>query len=148
MDGAVDQARAAGFTLVELMIVVTVLSLLTLTVGLGVNRPRNETAQDWSRFKAVHDRMREQAVLGREVLGLAVSADGYQRLRRAGGHWQEIGAPVRWRSAVTVQQPFDRRAPLVFGPGGQGTKLRLRFDGGAVVICESDGWAAVSCGAV
>ncbi|MDJ0630530.1 MAG: prepilin-type N-terminal cleavage/methylation domain-containing protein [Rhodobacter sp.] len=145
MDGEIDRGTA-GFTLIELMIVITVLSVLTVTVSLGVNRPRSSNAQDWSRFETVHAAMREQAVLRREVLGLSIDPDGYQRLRRVGGQWQEMSAAVHWRDSVTVQQPFDPRTRVVFLPVGQSTKLRLVFKAGtAVRICESDGWGPARC---
>lgn len=148
MDGEVNR-RSAGFTLIELMVVISVLAVLTVSVSLGVNRPRTVQAQDWARFQAVHEGLRSQAVLGREVLGLAVNGEGWRRLRREGGGWAEDGAGAAWRGAVTVQEPFDPRTPLVFLPGGRGTKLRLRFeDGGRAVICESDGWTPVTCRAV
>ncbi|MDJ0827635.1 MAG: prepilin-type N-terminal cleavage/methylation domain-containing protein [Rhodobacter sp.] len=145
MDGSLRR-HDAGFTLVELMIVVTVLSLLTVSVSLGVNRPRTAQAQDWSRFEALHGRMRAEAVLGRAVLGLALTAEGYSWLRRQGGAWAEVGDGGAWRDGVAVLLPFDPGGRVVFTPGGQSTPVRVRFQAGAqVVICQSDGWAPVTC---
>jgi type II secretion system protein H len=148
MDARVTSARDAGFTLIELMIVVTILSLLTLTVSLGANRPRTTQSQDWARLQAVHGVLREQAVLSQQVLGLALTPQGYQRLRRTGGDWVAQGDTVAWRDQVAVQVPFDPGTPVSFLPSGQSTPLRARFEaGGAVRFCESDGWNAMSCGA-
>lgn len=145
MDRRVNR-QSAGFTLIELMIVITVLALLTTTVSLSANRPRTALASDFGRFRAVHDRLRDQAVLSRQIMGLAVDADGYQRLRWDGQDWQPLGAPVRWRGQVLMLSPSDARAPLQFAPSGQATPLRLRFDDGArVMLCQADGWSAVSC---
>lgn len=128
------------------MIVITVLALLTTTVSLTASRPRTTMASDFGRFHAVHDRLRDQAVLSRQIMGLAVDADGYQRLRWDGQDWQALGTPVRWRGQVSVLSPTDTRAPLQFAPSGQATPLRLRFDDGArVLLCQADGWGAVSC---
>ncbi len=135
----------AGFTLIELMIAVAVLALLTTTVSLSVNRPRTAMASDAVRFQALHARMREQAVLSRQILGLAVDGDGYQRLRWSEGEWRTVGDRGRWRGPVAVLAPFDRSAPLEFAPSGQATRLRLRFDGGGGRVCEGGGWVAVTC---
>lgn len=137
---------AAGFTLIELMIVITVLALLTTTVSLSANRPRSAMATDFGRFSAVYDRLRDQAVLSRQLMGLAVDETGYQRLRWDGQRWQPQGQKLRWRGTVAVLAPADTGAPLQFAPSGQATPLRLRFDeGGRARICATDGWSAVSC---
>ena len=145
MDGRITPD--AGFTLIELMIAVTVLALLTTTVSLSVNRPSAGAGSDFARFQGVHARLAEQAVLSRQVLGLRVDADGYQRLAWRGGKWVSDGDRARWRNGVAVLQPFDLTAPLQFAPSGQVTRLKIRFEADEqVMICESDGWAGVSCG--
>ena len=145
MEPRISEAQA-GFTLIELMIVVTILSLLTLSVSLGLNRPRGDRAQDWSRFAALHGQLRAQAVLSGELLGLTVDEGGYQRLRWQGGDWQPQGGRGEWRDPVAVIFPADRRAPVIFGPGGQSTAINLRFGiGTAATACVSDCWSAVSC---
>ena len=148
MVGPVKAKDAAGFTLIELMIVVAVLALLTTTLSLSVNRPRGGQSADWARFEAVHNRLRQEAVLARQITGLSVSPEGYQRLRWSDGDWRKVGDLVGWRDAVMVLEPFDAAAPLEFAPSGQSTALRIRFEAGAGnVICEGDGWSPVSCGA-
>ncbi len=135
-----------GFTLIELMIVVTVLSLLTLSVSLGISRPGGQGAQDWTRFAALHDQMRGQAILSGDILGLAIDEDGYRRMRWQNGGWHAEGTPGAWRSNLVVIAPVDRRAPLVFSPGGQATALHLRFGTGSdVTRCISDGWRKLEC---
>ena len=135
-----------GFTLIELMIVVTILALLTVSVSLGVNRPRTTNAQDWSRFAALHDRLRAQAILSGEILGLSLDASGYQRLRWQQGDWVSVGTRAEWRDSVQVIAPFDVRSPVIFTPGGQASPVNLQFDTSTgATRCASDGWKAVSC---
>jgi len=137
---------SAGFTLIELMIVVTILSLLTLSITLGLSSPRGDRVQDWARFAALHKQLRAQAVLSGDVLGLAVDGEGYQRMAWRDGAWQTQGSRARWRDPVLVLEPADLRAPVIFGPGGQSTKVNLRFGrGSATRACTSDGWVPVSC---
>ncbi len=135
-----------GFTLIELMVVITVLSLLTLSVTLTVSRPRGGgPSQDWARFQAVHDALRTEAVLTRRILGLSVNSDGYQRLERVEGAWRTGGEMIAWREGVAVERPFGGQ--VAFLPAGQGSAVRVRFEGGPrVTVCESDGWAALRCG--
>lgn len=135
-----------GFTLIELMIVVTILSLLTLSVSLGVNRPRSAQAQDWSRFVTLHARLREQAILSGEVIALSLTENGYRVQRRGATGWQEVGVARDWRGPVQVLQPFERGAPVLFSPAGQNGAVRLRFETEAgPQICESGGWEPVTC---
>ena len=138
--------RAAGFTLIELMVVITVLSLLTLSVTLSVSRPRGGgAAQDWARFEAVHEALRTEAVLTRRILGLSVNAEGYQRFERVGGSWRAQGEVISWREDVAVERPFG--GPVAFLPAGPGSAVRIRFGGASgVTVCASDGWAALRCG--
>jgi len=135
----------AGFTLIELMIAITVLALLTTTLTLSVSRPRAGNVSDVSRFQAVHALLREQAVLSRQVLGLRMDADGYQRLRWV-GEWVSVGDAVRWRGEVAVLVPFVAAGPVQFAPSGQASALRVRFSSGdRTTVCESGAWGHVTC---
>lgn len=146
MERRVNTESTAGFTLIELMIVMTVLAILTTSITLSASRPRDGNASDWGRFSTLYARLQDQAVLSRQLLGLSVTEDGYQRLRWAGGDWQTLGDRVAWRDEVVLMEPFSRLAPLEFAPSGQVTQMRVRFKSGEVVrICQSDGWGAVSC---
>ncbi|MCG6902166.1 MAG: prepilin-type N-terminal cleavage/methylation domain-containing protein [Rhodobacter sp.] len=133
-------ARSGGFTLIELMVVVAVLALLTTTVSLSVTRPRSQNASDAARFQAVHRRLRDQAVLSRQILGLNVDETGYRQMWWDGKAWQPLGTPARWRG------PVGGQAELRFAPSGQVTPVRLRFDSGdSTVICAGGGWKAMTC---
>jgi general secretion pathway protein H len=146
MDRRVSRDGTAGFTLIELMIVVTVLAILTTSITLSASRPRDGSASDLGRFQATYGRLQDQAVLSRQLLGLSVTEDGYQRLRWAGGEWQTLGDRVAWRDEVVLIEPVSRLAPLEFAPSGQVTLMRVRFRAGEVVrLCQSDGWGPVSC---
>ena len=148
MDRPVGAHPAAGFTLIELMVVVAILALLTTTLTLSVSRPRGADMADAKRFEAVYSQLRDEAVMSGQILGLQVDADGFQRLRWQAGAWQEVGAAADWRGAVQVIEPLDRRAPLQFAPSGQVSPVRMRFDAGEQSrTCRGDAWAGLSCSA-
>jgi len=139
----------AGFTLVELMIVVAVLSLLTLSVTLGVNRPRVPGSQDWARFQRLHDRLREQAVMGQRTLGVQFRDTGYQRQVRTAAGWQDEGPAGSWTRPVRIERPFGATDRVTFLPNGQSTPVRVAFAGAdatqAETVCSTDGWDPVAC---
>lgn len=128
------------------MIVVSVLALLTTTISLSASRPRSAMASDFGRFQAVHAQLKDQAVLSRNIMGLTIDANGYQRLRWNGQDWQALGARVSWRGQTTIVSPRGESTVLQFAPSGQVTPFRLRFDdGGRTVLCQADGWGAATC---
>ena len=136
----------AGFTLIELMIVVALLAILTTSVSLSASRPRAGVESDVTRFQAVHDRLRAQAILSRQTLGLQLSDTGYQTLRWDGSGWKMTGAEHDWRQEVAVLRPFGQLAPLQFGASGQVTPVEVRFSNSdSSFLCTSNGWAKLSC---
>ena len=122
MDGRVN--RDQGFTLIELMIVVTVLALLATGATLAFNRPGSGTS-DKARFIAVYEQLKSEAVLANEYRGLGLRNSGYVRLRRLNGRWLEHGQEVAWRGSVTLPNTPN----LFFSPNGQVTPIQIGFDG-------------------
>ncbi|KMW59443.1 General secretion pathway protein H [Candidatus Rhodobacter oscarellae] len=134
----------AGFTLVELMVVVAMLALLSVSAVLSLSRPSAE-ARDWARFQALHDRLRAEATLSRQRIGLAVSATGVQRLSWD-NDWQTASEPQPWHGAVTLQTPPAAEATIVFTPSGQTTPIRLQFKTpNGATQCATEGWGPLTC---
>jgi len=147
MDRRIKQPDA-GFTLIELMIVVALLAILTTSVSLSASRPRAGVESDVTRFQAVHERLRDQAILSRQTLGLKLSETGYQTLRWTGSGWIVTGADHDWRQSVAILRPFNLQAPLQFGASGQVTAVQVKFSGsGQDFLCSSTGWTKLSCNA-
>lgn len=139
-------ARAAGFTLVELMVVIAVLSVLAVGVTLSVGRPK--AAKDLATFQEVWHRERALAIEGRDMRGLEFGPEGLGVLEWRGGEWRRQGATVAWRGRVVfaAQQRMPSGEPdVVFRATGQSNAFRVQFsaDGQS---CTSDGWAELSCG--
>ncbi|MEZ5714079.1 MAG: prepilin-type N-terminal cleavage/methylation domain-containing protein [Paracoccaceae bacterium] len=147
------RGREAGFTLIELMVVVAILSTLALGVALSAGRGGSRGESDLARFRAGFDLARALAIEGNEMRGLTLGPKGMQalvwRLGAEGGVWTELGGPQPWRGRVAFapRQPGRAGEPdLVFLPNGRSTGFSVRFDGDDSGSCESDGWAGLTCG--
>ena len=127
------------------MISVAVLAALAATVTLSVARPGSDTRTDWSMFRDVHDRMRQEAAMSGTLRAVHIDETGYQPLRWSGA-WQEEGPRRSWRGDVAVLRPFRGDAPIEFAPSGQVTRFQIRFGGETGArLCESDGWGPMTC---
>lgn len=147
---------AAGLTLIELVVVVAILGLLSLPVVLrfgggglfGGAAPAQRIA---GRLGDDLARMRDQALFGRQVLGLGPRPDGWDWLSLDAGTWETAEA-VRFDGAALVWQvrgrpvaPREEDEPLiVLLPDLSATPFTLRIGAGGPV-CGFDGWGELSC---
>ncbi|MCJ7874790.1 prepilin-type N-terminal cleavage/methylation domain-containing protein [Phaeobacter sp. J2-8] len=146
-------ARSAGFTLIELMVVVAVLSVLAVGVGFFVSRS-DRTAQesDVLRFQRQVESARARALQGRQKQGLFVTARGFRSTVETVDGWAKPQHEIRWRGVVTLRLQTPRQGPnsphIVMLPDGRITAFSLSFapETNTRVICRSDGVAGMSCG--
>ena len=107
-----------GFTLVELMVAISVMALLTsivtLATGAGDHQPQEAAARFASRLAAARD----HAVLSGQPISIWVSSSGYGFDRYAQGRWLPFAErPFEgedWASGVKPSNPEGRQ--------------RIRFD--------------------
>ncbi|WP_301089523.1 GspH/FimT family pseudopilin [Sphingomonas sp.] len=114
---AVRRAGVRGFTLVELMIVITVIGLASAIAVLAMPDPRGRLIDEGARFatrvRAAHD----AAVIGGRPVSVWVDRSGYGFDERRGGQWVALA-----------------EKPLRVSPWGEGTealvaeRARVTFD--------------------
>jgi general secretion pathway protein H len=116
-----NSSARAGFTLVELMVVLAVLGLMAAVVVVAIPDGRMTIAAEGERFAARLKRAQEEAVLVNRPVEVALTDDGYAfRVRKAGG-WQPLDdGPFEaeaWLPGTEVTSDQDVRR-VSFDPTG------------------------------
>lgn len=108
--------RSAGFTLVELMVVLVIMGLMASVALLAVGRPQPSLAKVAEQFGARLVRAQEEAILTNRPVGVAVTATGYAFRTRTAQGWAPLQdgpfKPVAWGEGVAAVTGD-------FAPGGQ-----------------------------
>lgn len=157
--------RAPGFTLIELVAVMTVLSILALAMVVGtgagslMGRDRDSAAGTAARnFESAVRTARASAFHSRTPHGLLPRPDGWQMLVRdhdAGGwrpasegHARGIGWVING-TAHFPTPPLTDTAPrplVVFASDGRATPFTVDFHATPDRYrCETDGWEGLQC---
>ncbi|MGV8929374.1 MAG: GspH/FimT family pseudopilin [Brevundimonas sp.] len=114
------QSRA-GFTLVELMMVVAIIGLAAGAVVLSVPDPRPSVAADAERFAARLSRARDEAVLSNRPVAVEASTTGYGFSVFDGADWAPLTdgpfGTETW-AAGTMVTPAGGPVRMVFDPTG------------------------------
>jgi general secretion pathway protein H len=111
-----------GFTLLELMVVLTIIGFISAAVVLAIPDPRGRVVEDADRFAARLAAARDEAVVTARPMGLWVSASGYGFQRRDGDAWTPMSekpfADTDWKSGTRALVGKDGRQQIAFDGTG------------------------------
>ncbi len=113
----------SGFTLIELMIVVTIIGLASAAVVLALPDPRGRLTDEAERFAARTRAAHDLAIVGAQPISVWVSAGGYGFDERRDGAWVAMAErPLRvtqWSKGTSAQPSGDNsRDRVLFDPTG------------------------------
>lgn len=128
-----------GFTLVELMVVLTVMGLLATAVILTLPESKMSLSQESARFAARLLRAREESLLVNRQVRVSVTAADYRFDRREGHAWRALESvpfgTTAWVEGTRVSGRDDETV-VVFEPTGQasGAEFTLGRGGAGYVV--------------
>ncbi len=116
-----NRALRAGFTLVELLMVVAIIGLAAGAVVLSVPDPRPAVAAEAERFAARLVRAREEAIFGARPVAVEATARGYEFSSFDGVEWTPLTdgpfGPEMWAEG-SMMSPSGAPVRVVFDPSG------------------------------
>ena len=127
--------REAGFTLVELMVVLALIGLAAAAVVLTMPPTGGGATVQATRFAARVAALRDSAVIGGRSHGLWVTASGYGFEQRVAGQWQPLEdarlARADWDAGTAVTINGAAQGRLAFDRVGLPTQaMRIEFTAG------------------
>jgi general secretion pathway protein H len=129
-----------GFTLVELMVVLTIVGLMSAAVVLAIPDPRGGLVAEAETFAARVRAAGELAIMDNRAVALRLSGAGYSFERRDKGEWRPLAqrpfGEARWVEGTGVAAADNR---VVFDATGLAEPLEVTLQRGGEQVGVSIG---------
>ena len=137
-------SKQAGFTLIELMVVITIIALASAAVVFAIPDPRGRVIDEATRFAARLAAARDDAIIEGRATRIMISPRGYAFERRRRGAWQAVTErpmlPVVWASGTAVALSDGAIGFDATGAAANPAVVTLRRDAArATVTIAADG---------
>jgi general secretion pathway protein H len=134
--------RAAGFTLIEVMVVVVIIGILInfTMLSLRSRSPADQLNEESKRLKSLIEIASEEALLRSSLIGVDISETGYSFLRLKEETWEPVNdnllrnreLPEEVRISMTLAQPpsddEEKRTPeIILMNSGEITPFDLKI---------------------
>ncbi len=108
--------REAGFTLIELMVVIAIVGVMAGAVALSLPDPRGTLIDEVERFAAKTQAVRDEAIMTARATQVETSPSGYRFAQRDKGEWVEVPSkPLKksaWKPGTAVSAATFEFDPL------------------------------------
>ena len=116
-----------GFTLIELMVVLTILGLAAAAVVIAMPSSGPSITSEAERFAAQVSEARDRAVLESRPVRIVIDGKGYRVASRSQAQWRPQGER-RWNAGTQVDASGQPSAVLRFDTTGIGGPLSVRLE--------------------
>lgn len=146
-----NDGKEAGFTLVEMMVVLALIGLAAAAVVLTLPPPGGNALDEATRFAARVAALRDRSVIEGRTHGLWVTASGYGFERRTADAWQPLDdgrlSRADWRNGTAITVDGSAQGRLSFSRVGLPDRpMQVDFRSGetaAAVVIDAAGEVAV-----
>ena len=131
---------ADGFTLVELLIVLTIIGLMSAAVVIAMPDPRGSLTAEAERFAARAKAAQDRAVIDSRAMAVRVTGAGYGFDRRTRREWEALDAKpftdYRWAEGVQAAVGGSGATRIVFDSTGMAepATVTLQREGEQVAV--------------
>ena len=136
-----ERGGERGFTLVELIVVITIIGLLAAAAMLAIPDSNGGLTAEAERFAARAKAAQEAAVINSRATSLAVDPSGYAIARSDGGAWRQLSRHG-WEAGTQPDFGGRTQGRTVFDATGLADPLEVNLRRGnsrAQIVIGSDG---------